>query len=230
MPIRTIFAALVFLFCCIAVFGQMPKDSAKVYLLGGPNTPHRIFITNQATTFCKQWLFDFSFGKFDWQNYKDEYANIKKKDPKLFKYRKRTKIAPNWLPLHHYKGEFYTYCPCEGGYNNRIIINDSSFVLQDMDGPYPQALLSIVQKSKKTFELQTSRGEISENVKIHLLDPKTNMAIFEFSGADPGRRYAMYVPRENVHYFKVIVNECIEEKEEEFEFDKFDFEALLKKK
>ena len=67
-------------------------------------------------------------------------------------------------------------------------------------------------------------------IKIHFIDNKTKLTVWEDSGKGAPYSYGLFVPREYATKFDMIVNYTNGDLPDEFEFDKIDYSALLKQK
>lgn len=194
---------------------------------------HAIYIDTSQNSKYYNWLTNFDFDESESETYNDYYSYHKKKhsyDKRL----KNSNLLGGWLPIHQYKDKYYLYAPSEGGAIGRRIINDSAFVYWYMDGPFPTPLISIKKKAKSHYILKMNdfgygKREEEEILEIYQIDPKTRLSVFFFPEEIERYRYQLYVPKENAHYFDMVVNYCNSQKQLELEFDKIDFQALLKK-
>ncbi|TFF34326.1 hypothetical protein [Mucilaginibacter psychrotolerans] len=135
----------------------------------------------------------------------------------------------DWVPLYLYKGKYYVYKPSEPGELARRIITDSTVVYWWMDGPEVRPLQRAVKMKNGGLSLQNtlSFDMHASNLNIYVIDPKLNITVFEDTAMPDAYRYSLYIPKESIKYFDLIVNYCETQKVGEFEFDKPDFKRLL---
>jgi hypothetical protein len=193
---------------------------------------HAIYIDTSQNSKDYNWITNFDFRESESETYNNYYSSHKKEhndDRSL----KKSNLLGGWLPVYQYKEKYYLYAPSEGGAIGRRIINDSAFVYWYMDGPLPLSLTSIKKKGKGHYILKMDdfvfEKEKKETLEIYQIDPKTRLSVFFFPEEIERYRYQLYVPKENAHYFDMVVNYCNSQKQLELEFDKIDFQALLKK-
>ncbi len=137
-------------------------------------------------------------------------------------------LPKNWLPLYQYKNNYFLYAPCDWGTAGRRVITDREFIYWDMMGLHSVSLISSNQPSDYTYEIITENmsREKSERTKIiiHIIDPDTKMAIFEFYDINTKK---LYIPVESAARYGLIVNDCRNQKQFEYKFEEIDFSKLL---
>ncbi len=194
---------------------------------------HAIFIEqNRKSEYYKD-LSDFSFSKFE--NLDDANNVLRKKKIRLKKFN-TLGLPKEWLPLNLYKGKYYLYAPSDWGNLGRRIICDSSLIFWFMDGPTPYAFQSIKKYNDTTYSLRTRNylyaceGCVSpEILNIYIIDKKNKIAVWEYkSEKEKNYTYCLYVSKENIKKFDIIVNYCKTDKQMEVDFEEPDFARLLK--
>ncbi len=149
--------------------------------------------------------------------------------------KKDTRQLPNdWVALYAYKQKYYVYNACDGNWIWRGIVNDSSVVFWGHE-PIPYVLNSIIKQDDSTFSIRlngTLPGEEKyrepDVLTIYIIDQKNKIAVWEYKPkGERTFRYELCIPKENVPNFDLVVN-YTSARFEEFEFDKIDFEKLLK--
>ncbi len=195
---------------------------------------HAVFIdTNRNSQFYKK-LYDFRFTKTEnLDDYKKTFKDKKVVFPKPYK----TGLPVEWVPLYQYKRKFYVYSPSEAGELNRRILNDSLLIAWYIDGPYPYVLDSARKVNEHTYSFTTreyfNNSDVfakPEILNIYIVDDKTQMAVWEYkSRKDKQFFYRLFIPREHIKDFDLVVNYCLTDKQMEFHFEEPDFPSLLKK-
>jgi hypothetical protein len=193
---------------------------------------HAIYIDTTRKSKFYNWLTDFEFDKSDLQSYQGNYQYVKEKFPNSYKTVNMIDVAENWIPVFKYKSSYYLYAPSDWGNAGRRIINDSAFVYWYMDGPLPVPIRNFKKLARNKYKLEiedlVNKSEKKKQLIIYTIDSKTQLSVFEFSDEPEQYRYQLYIPRENTKYFDMIVNYCDNQKQFEFEFDKIDFDKLIK--
>lgn len=190
---------------------------------------HAIYIEKDRTGRFYERLTSFEFNERNEQGYL-EMLNMMADVPRVSTRPSTLGLPKNWLPLYKYKNGYYLYTPSDWGNAGRRILNDSVFVYWYMDGPDPRPLLDVKRLSDHRYSVRFidpyDRTEPTE-LTIHFVDPKTKMAVFEFSHESDQYRYQLFVPADSAHHFDMIVNYCEDQKQLEFKFDQIDYESLL---
>ena len=102
----------------------------------------------------------------------------------------------DWIPLRKYKEKFYLdRVICE--FNRRgFTLSDSALVEYDMDGPFPNLLLSIEQNEREII-IKTANGKY----KLKRLDGNKDIYVYEES---------YMIHNRNLHSYPIIVTDCHE--------------------
>jgi hypothetical protein len=192
---------------------------------------HAIYIDKNKDSKHFRELANFEFDKWQKESYQAAKDAINHEKPGSFKTQKTFDLPQNWLPLYKYNDNYYLYAPSDWGNAGRRIINNQEVIYWHMDGPYPVPLLA-VNKSSDTKYILTTLNPFDHSTKpsqitIHIVDPLTKMAVFEFFNEPDDYRYQLYVPAAHAHDFDLIVNYCKEQKQTEYIFDKVDYEKIL---
>jgi len=207
------------------------NDTIFVYRKITKEFYHAIYINKNRKTIEYKWLSDFSFDENELQTYKAYFKNYIEKQDGIYKKVNATELPKNWIPIYQYQNKFYLYGPSDWGNADKRIINDSSFVIWYMDGPVPIPLISVKQDSNKyLLEMKGYFNKVDKKQRlvIHQIDQKTKLSVFEFLDNSEKYRYQLYVPKESINHFDMIVNYCEHQKQLEFKFDEINFKALIK--
>jgi len=166
------------------------------------------------------------------REYKANYHQVKKRYPHKFKSFDLGDLPRQWVPLYLHKGKYYLYAPSEWGNLDRRTITDSTIIYWPMDGPTPAPIIDVkkINTSTVTFKMNPLYFKRFSGVKIHIIDPKSKMAVWEMPADTSEYRYQLFVPLSNATNFDMIVSYCRDHKTGEFIFDKIDYAALLKGK
>lgn len=191
---------------------------------------HAIFIdTSKLSKFYNR-ISDFTFGRWDQYDYKISLKYLKEHNLKLTT-RKIGDIPHKWIILKQYKGHFYTYSPSDYYFHYKISITDTTFIDYTGEGPYVSKILDFNKIDDRTYAFKlTGIIDPDRRLVIHLIDKKNGVAVFEENtkGRSPG--YYLMIAADKIRNFPIIVNYCKMLKQVEFQFDKPDYQTLLKEK
>lgn len=172
-------------------------------------------------------LTEFTFNEFDSATYFNQLAELqplqKQKIPSWF--------PKKWIALYRLKGKYYLYSPSDYGNHYRFEITDSTTIDYTMEGPEPSRLEKIYTASSNRLTIQRENKWWPKQVEIELIDTARGIAVFTygFRKANKKSPSRLLVDANKVHFFPAVVNHGTS-KTFEYEFDKINFEALLKKK
>jgi hypothetical protein len=192
---------------------------------------HAVYIEKNRQSVLYKDLLDFKMDKEDHELYEDNLKGLKKIS-KSFKNYNLNGLPKKWLPLYKYKKRYYIYYPSEWGEVDRNVLTDSTLVCWGIEGPYPYTIESARKININTYTFTTcsySTGK-ERHIKtiIHIINPKTKLAIWEYPDEKSDNRYELYIPRMSASKFDMVVNYCAEVKMSEFMFDNIDYKTLLK--
>lgn len=199
------------------------------------NIPHTIYIEKDRSAPEYRKIMNFTFGKYDQENFDECYRYLKKKHPQAFTRYQMYGLPEHWLPLFSYKGNYYAYSPCERGFTGRRILSDSLLTYQYSDGMFPYLIDSIRELSPGHFLLKTTppfnnADIITKPLELHIyiLNSENQMSVWSYKDEKSSEyRFRLYAPVKHIQKFDLIVNKCLE-KEDEFDFENINFEKLLK--
>lgn len=138
-----------------------------------------------------------------------------------------------WVSIYKYKHSYYSYTPADFGVANRRMVTDSTMCYSNMDGFFPEVIVSVVRVNSRTWNFTVrAENQIPRHVIIHIIKPKTKLAVWEDlpDWGSKDIRYGLYVPKEYAGNYDMIVNETSGDLPDELQFDKIDFKRLLKRK
>jgi hypothetical protein len=183
----------------------------------------RIYIETNRKAKDYAWISDFSMNPAD-TNWYSEYF----RENKIVLKKVDTRGLPRqWLPLYPYKDRYYLYNPCDGNMLDAWEINESLLTGRGME-PVPFPLESIQKIDYNTYSIRSinlnSKPQV-QGINIYFIDQEKGIAIWEIK-TGTSVRYGLYVPKEKMRNFDIIVNHT-SEKYGEFEFDEPDISRLL---
>lgn len=193
---------------------------------------HAIFVENNKESKYYDWLTNFNFDSSDYLSYNESIKAIFKDSlPKFSKTKLNSSLPRQWCGLNSYKDKFYLYAPSDWGNNSNLIITDTTIIEYYMEGPYASIIESFKTIDANTFELSVhSAYRTTNKMSIHIIDWKNQIAIFDNHSEEDQYRYSLMVGSSKARQFPIIVNYCEDQKQMEVNFDKTDFNKLLKQK
>ncbi|QXV66606.1 hypothetical protein INP83_05865 [Mucilaginibacter sp. 21P] len=202
----------------------LQKEKTKDYY-------HIVYVEkNHAAQIFKD-LVNFKFDHYDTVNYKQAYRVLKVRNPKPLKKYDLAGLPNEWLPVYTYRGERYLYAPADWGNADKRMITDSTIIYRGEEGPEPHVLNDFKKIGNNKYNLKAPpfyQFVKKSNINIYIIDPKTKLSVWEDTELPPAYRYRMYVPRQSAGSYNMVVNYCKAAKMPEFEFDKVNYQALIK--
>lgn len=194
----------------------------------GNDTYHAVFVDKDKNSKYYNWITDFKFNSFDSISYNGAINLLKDRFPGGFSSHRIKARSKNWIPLYLYKNKYYAYVPSDKGYNNWIQITDTTFIEYNMEGPMPSILNSFRKIDQRQFQFGLwDIQKMQTKINAYIIDPKRQIAVFEFIGKNEKNRYKLMVNAGHIKYFPVIVNYCISEKVAEVEFQIPNYNRLI---
>jgi hypothetical protein len=136
-------------------------------------------------------------------------------------------LPKEWVPLYRYKGSWYIYAPCDWGTFNQRALLDGAVIFWSMMGPSPQVFSSIKKTGEREYRFIFGNSKSDPLLVISILDTATGMSLWEYpEKGDWQGRPQVYIPKESVKKFPLIVNSCKGGKVNEFKFDEIDYLKL----
>jgi len=220
--------SLLLLLISYTTFAQHSSDTAfqKGELTKGTKPPS-IFL--DTTLKVKTELANFAFTNYDSATY---YEQLNKLRPLNY-----TKIIPEnfprkWIALYQLKGAYYLYRPCDWGYHFRFEITDSTTINYTMEGPEPSRLEKVSFTSTTHAVIEGVNYWEGRRVEIKVIDIERGIAVLTFGPTKyrKGVNRIIMIDARKAHLFPVIVHYCPTSKAPEIDFDKIDFDMLLKQR
>lgn len=144
--------------------------------------------------------------------------------------KKSVKAFPDgiWIALVQYQQKPYLYFPCDLGNLFKIEISGDILRIHMMETEDHQILSKKPIKDGFSF-IVTDQVNKKQQINFYQLDKKRGLSILEFINAEGVINRALMVSGIHLNEFPMIVNKC-DAKVQEINFEKIDFEKLLKEK
>jgi len=208
-----------------------PSHKSDTIFLKKRKTPgdNIVYVEQDRNSKFYQKMLDFKLDTYDSAQYAHIRLDLQKQG---VKYHNKTSalqgLPRKWVAVHRYKQSYYLYFPADFGVANRKMITDSTICYSNMDGFNPEAIISLAKKGNSAWDFTVeSAAGVRHHILIHIIDPKTMLAIWEIPGKN-NSRFDLCVPAQNAQAFNMIVNDTNGDLPDEFEFDQIDFKQLLK--
>jgi len=175
-------------------------------------------------------LLDFRLDSTENEEYRENCKALYKNAVRGSKKYKMTGLPRHWLPIYKHAGKYYLYSPSESGVEGRLMVTDTTVCFMYLDGYYPEIILAVTNQGDKNWRFNVfSPISGMHQIIVHTIDPKTHLAVWgDLNRGD--NRYNLYVPSEYANNFDMVVNrDRGDVKVTEFNFDKIDYKALLKR-
>ena len=221
--------SIIFIFVSLLATGQK-KDTIflKKEIIDTPyKKRHFIFIdSGQSCIDSNLHVFNFDWIK---EHYKDEFKERLGELKNFKNYKTKLKNFPRqWIMLHTYKNELFTYS-CGGvGHNQKIELTDSTFIWYDLEGPNISKLANPTLTANK-LSFKAIDNYTKDSIIIDLLDTNKGIAIMKVYSLKDRKidRQELLLNVDKSILFRTIVDYC-EEEECDFNFDETDFIKLKK--
>ena len=215
------------------------RDSITI-LHSSANSRHQVYIEYEPFSTARKAHLDFTLDEVDSQTLQRSYAlalsdTPERNSPCMPAAQNLHGLATKWLPLYQYKKRFYLYEPCDKGNRNRIELQPTMLLHYYMDGPAVELLQEVSKESATVYRVVTYQcgpeGRDPDLYRVHLITKTGQLAVWEHVGAPEAERYELRVTPAGAAAFALIVNNCPDNKEAEWEgFEAIDFEKLLSAK
>jgi hypothetical protein len=194
---------------------------------------HAVYIEKDRLAKTYKALQNFKYDHNDSIAYNAGYKVLKVRYRKPLKKYNITGLPKEWLPLYLYKGNYYLYSPCNTANIGMRVLTDSTLIYYSLDGPEPKPILDFKKLNTNKYALKSLpiyQFVKSSNIIIYIIDPEKMIAVWEDKTLPEAYRYKLYVAKESAGNFDMVVNQSVNTKLPEYQFDKVDFKALLKGK
>ena len=140
------------------------------------------------------------------------------KDYKKFEHHNIDTTSNIYLPLYLYKNKYYLYKPCDGYHDKSILIKEKSASINIGEDQYFNISNKIKNNRKTSYLL------ISQNINTELEIKKINkkMYVIRFDN-----NYYLMTNSNQIKKFPIIINDCPNEKVDEFIFDNIDAKSIF---
>jgi hypothetical protein len=175
----------------------------------------------------------FGLNQFDNENIK-YYLNELAKSKKKLDHVNLGDLPTEWRPVVKFHGKYYLYYPSDTGTKGTVMVSDSTLMPYYFGDDYlPIALTSVTKSGDIVYNLKTTHYVPTDRscpteVNIYVLDKVTKLSVWEIKGEHP-IQYRLMIPRETMRSLPVIVNSSAN-KEPEFDFEKIDYQKLIRDK
>ena len=126
--------------------------------------------------------------------------------------------SESYLPIYLYNGKYYLYKPCDAYNDKNVIINDKSVTINTGEDQYFDISNKIKTRQKVSYIL------INQNINTELDIKKITKKVYVIKFNND---YYLMTKSDKVKKFPIIVNDCPNEKVNEFKFDNFDAKTLF---
>lgn len=140
------------------------------------------------------------------------------------------RFPKQWVEIKFLKGKFYAYYPCDFYVDYRLQITDSCFV-DDYEGPVAEDILSVVKKSENVYSFSLTHGnEFVQTKTFYIFNKTLGIAVLEeIDNQTKSKNYRLMIDVKHLIDIPLIVNNCPLQMEDEFKFDKPDYNNLIMK-
>ncbi len=204
------------------------KSTDTLFLL--KKLDHSIFIEYSKKSKFYKYISDFKFAKADSESYNNSLNFLKSKHVKLTK-RKITDLPKKWIALKYFNKNFYTYYPSDFYSHFKVSITDTAFIDFGGEGPTANKIIDYKKINGQTFSFSlTGLERPKRKLTIHIIDKLKGIAIFEELPEKNRSQYLLMIDVTKIRQLPIVVNYCKTQKQEEFEFDEFEYKKILKVK
>ena len=216
----------------LSTWSSFAQDTSFIFKNTANGVYHAIFIEQKPDSKYYDWIAGFTFDKNDAREYAWSIKYLKEQNPQPLKKYNTGDLPKQWCSLFRYKGQFYLYSPSDYISNYNVGITDSTYIDYTGEGPMANRINAFLKVSAGKFLFNLSGyNDPKKIIRIHVVDKKRGIAVFEHPNALPKQRYQFMVQADKMKNFPIIVNYCKTQKQEEFDgFDKVDFAKWIGKK
>jgi hypothetical protein len=214
--------------CSLNTFGQTSHRDTSFFL---KEKDHLIYIEPFKNSEKYKIISDFSFAEFQQENYEEQLKQFESAEISIKKFPLGS-FPRQWLNIHMYKQKPYAYYPCDFLNYSGLVFTDSTLLEISGEGPQVSPLVSFKKISSKKFKA-VAKGR--EMIFYFTAISGKNVVVVEnyYSDGDASISipiYQLMVPVSEITSIPLIVNDCINNKTFEFDFDYPDFKKFIPKK
>lgn len=167
-------------------------------------------------------------------NYKI-YIEPNKNDVKYRSFVKESKdnkildLPAKWVPLYVHKDNYYVYEPCDLGTNMSIYLSKKQIYFYgfEINNHKLNSKLKKVEDSHYGLSYIDLDKKIV-SVDIYIIDKLKMVSIFKYKTQEKKISYQLMIDQNKINEFQMIVNECTDNKVQEFTFETVDYQKLIK--
>jgi hypothetical protein len=223
------------------------QDDTTFIINKGPGKYGNVYIINNRSSECYNWLPGFVWSEFDTLEYRGTVNTLKKNPTQKLKKHDMKGLPQNWYEMKYYNGKFYTYIS-DANEVVRYQVNDSTIIIYQMDAPLVWGIVSVKKVSSKHYQIkmaatctygpQINGFELigytsypchhdTSDLNIYIIDSENNVIVFDFSG-----EYTLMISADKVRTYPAIVNIDMANRVPPFEGGNrsIDFPKLLRSK
>ncbi|WP_333663533.1 hypothetical protein [Chishuiella changwenlii] len=126
------------------------------------------------------------------------------------------KNKENYFPLYSYKSKYYLYKSCDSYNDKNILIKRNSVIVNMGETQY----FNIVKRSRNITSFDLTNEDFKTKMEVKKVNRNTNIIKLN-------NLYFLVTNANKMKNFPIIVNDCKNEKVDEFKFDDLDLKTLF---
>ena len=208
-------------------FGQ--KKSADTVFLT-KEKDHQIYIEPYKNSNKYKTLADFTFAEYQQESYEEQLKQFESTET-IFKKFPIGTFPRQWLNIHLYKKKPYAYYPCDFLNYSGLMFTDSTLLEISGEAPQVTPLIHFKKISDKKFKAAVAGREMIFHF-TSIAGKKVVVVENYYSDGDASISlpiYQLMVPVADITSIPLIINNCINNKTVEFDFDYPDFKKYILK-
>ncbi|WP_344828752.1 hypothetical protein [Chryseobacterium ginsenosidimutans] len=124
-----------------------------------------------------------------------------------------------WLPVYKYSGNYYLYIPCDVINDRKYLITDNNIQIQSSE--VTSYVINSIKKEQKNVFINYTEPNSKENFSLKISPVDKNNGIYKFITTNKQLSYEIIMLDANKYKnYNVVINDCTNNKVNEFEFDK----------
>ena len=138
-------------------------------------------------------------------------------------------LLQTWYPLKKYKRNYYLYSPSDLGESPCLKLSDSLIYEFQFDEGLIKSIITNFRVESKCIKLKYSNLIQRENeLNIYIIDRDREIVVFERPNLPLQYKYSLMISERKMRLFPIIVNYCLDDRTNEWNFDKIDYYSILK--
>lgn len=165
---------------------------------------------------------------WDVEHFDYELKYLKEKHPQSFpKHTLSDDFPRNWIPIRSFQNTYYI-SELSACYTS--FFTDSLYIKKDMDGPIPYIIQSFKQVSPTHYLFDLIRHDNLSHLDLQIIDTERKIAVITTVDQENERKWqTLYIAKDTAPLLDAICWNSTDMPEEfHVDFDKIDFETLLK--